>query len=81
MKGNLILPCQLVFSWRDLCDITALVTQVNKCTEVNWTVNFFNITGNGKMIKNGPHLLKFSDLFYQSVLNSKEIHFLLSHHD
>ena len=47
---------------QDRRDVTALATQVNKRTEVNWTVNF-NITGNGKMMKNGPHLFKFSDFF------------------
>ena len=41
-------------------DVTALATYVNKCTEVNWTVNF-NITGNRKMMKNGLHIFKFSD--------------------
>ena len=47
---------------RDRRDVTALATQVNKCTAVMWTVNF-NITGNGKMMKNGPYLFKFFDFF------------------
>ena len=50
------------FYSRDRRDVTALATQVNKCTPVKWTVNF-NITGNGKMMKNGPYLFKFSDFF------------------
>ena len=44
----------------DRLDVTALATHVNKCTEVNWTVNF-NTTGNRKMMKNGLHIFKFSD--------------------
>ena len=44
------------------------------------TVNF-NITGNGKMMKNGPYLFKFTDLFHQSALISKGKHCLLSRHD
>ena len=47
---------------RDCRDVTALATHVNKCTEVNWTVNF-NITGNRKMMKNGLHIFKSSDFF------------------
>ena len=39
---------------RDHRDVTALATQVNKCTAVNWAVNFY-IKDNGKMMKNGPH--------------------------
>ena len=35
-------------------DVTALATQVNKCTAVNWPVNFY-IMGKGKMMKNGPY--------------------------
>ena len=35
---------------RDRRDVTALAAHINKCTEVNWTVNF-NITGNRKMMK------------------------------
>ena len=49
----------------DSRDVTALATQVNKCTEVKWVVNF-NIMGNGKMVKNGLYLFKFSD-FFKSV--------------
>ena len=40
--------------------VTALATQVNKCTAVMRKVNF-NIMGSGKMMKNGSHLFKFSD--------------------
>ena len=47
---------------RDRRDVTALATQVNKCTAVMWTVNF-NITGNRKMMKNGLYLFKFTDFF------------------
>ena len=36
-----------------------------------WTVNF-NITGNGKMMKNGPYLFKFSDFFNSLRLFRKE---------
>ena len=32
----------------------------------------FNITGNGKMIKNGPHLFKFSDFFNSMRLIRRE---------
>ena len=56
---------------RDRRDVTALATQVNKCTAVVWTVNF-NITGNGKMMKNGPYLIKFSDFFTSTRLFRKE---------
>ena len=52
----------LRFMSRDRRDVTALATQVNKCTEVKWAVNF-NINGNGKMMKNGLYLFKFSDFF------------------
>ena len=41
----------------------------------------FNITDNGKMMKNGPYLFKFSDFFYQSALVLKGEHCLLSRHD
>ena len=41
-------------------DVTALATQVNKYTAVNWPVNFY-ITGEGKMMKNGPYLFVFSN--------------------
>ena len=41
----------------------------------------FNITGNGKMMKNGPYLIKFSDFFHQYTLISKGKHRLLSCHD
>ena len=47
---------------RDRRDVTALAAHINKCTEVNWTVNF-NITGNRKMMKNMLHSFKFSDFF------------------
>ena len=46
----------------DRRDVTALAAHINKCTEVNWTVNF-NITGNRKMMKNMLHSFKFSDFF------------------
>ena len=36
-----------------------------------WTVNF-NFTGNGKMMKNGPYLIKFSDFFTSTRLFRKE---------
>ena len=41
----------------------------------------FNITGNGKMMKNGPYLIKFSEFFHQYTLISKGKHCLLSRHD
>ena len=53
-------PEEMMLHPRDRRDVTALATHVNKCTEVNWTVNF-NITGNRKMMKNGLHIFKFSD--------------------
>ena len=52
-------PEEMMLHSRDRRDATALATHVNKCTKVNWTVSF-NITGNRKMMKNGPHLFKFS---------------------
>ena len=55
----------------DRPDVTALATQVNKCTEVKWVVNF-NITGNGKMVKNGLYLFKFSDFFTSLCLFWRE---------
>ena len=45
-----------------------------------WTVNF-NITGNGKMMKNGPYLFKFTDFFISLHLFAKGKHCLLSPHD
>ena len=36
-----------------------------------WTVNF-NITGNGKIMKNGPYLFKFSDFFTSLRLFRRE---------
>ena len=36
-----------------------------------WTVNF-NITGDGKMMKNGPLLFKFSDFFTSLRLFGRE---------
>ena len=36
-----------------------------------WTVNF-NITGNGKMMKNGPYLFKFTDFFISLRLFRRE---------
>ena len=36
-----------------------------------WTVNF-NITGKGKMMKNGPYLFKFSDFFTNLRLFRRE---------
>ena len=36
-----------------------------------WTVNF-NITGNGKMIKSGPYLFKFTDFFISLRLFRRE---------
>ena len=56
---------------RDRRDVTALASQVNKCTAVMWTVNF-NITGNGKMMKNGPYLFKFTDFFISLRLFRRE---------
>ena len=56
---------------RDRRDITALATQVNKITAVKWTVSF-NITGNGKMMKIGPYLFKFSDIFTSLRLFRRE---------
>ena len=53
-------PEELMLHPRDRCDVTALVTHVNKCTEVNWMMNF-DITSNRKMMKNGLHIFKFSD--------------------
>ena len=60
--GTNLLTSKTVNYSRDRRDVTALATQVNKCTAVMWTVNF-NITGNGKMMKNGLYLFKFSDFF------------------
>ena len=39
----------------------------------------FNIMGNGKMMKNGPYLIKFSDFFTSTRLFQKENIFLSCH--
>ena len=67
---NMAVPHHKLYS-RDRRDVTALATQVNKCNAVMWTVNF-NITGNGKMMKNGPYLFKFTDFFISLCLFRRE---------
>ena len=73
IKQFSFLKPQNLESWysRDRRDVTALATQVNKCTAVMWTVNF-NITDNGKMMKNWPYLINFTDFFIRLRLFRKE---------
>ena len=70
-KADDICIVKVIENSRDRRDVTALATQVNKCTAVVWTVNF-NITGNEKMMKNGPYLIKFADFFTGTCLFRKE---------
>ena len=44
---------------------------------MNWAVNFY-ITGNGKMMKNGPYFIQIHRFLHQSALILKENHCLLS---
>ena len=71
----------IIFTYsRDRRDVTGLLTQVNKCTVVNWPVNFY-ITGNGENYEKRVVFIQILRFLHQSAHISKENHCLLSLHD
>ena len=65
---------------QDSRDVTVLLTQVNKCTVVNWPVNYY-ITGNMENYEKLAVFIQILRFLHQSALISKENHCLLSLHD